>query len=31
MDHRVMQGLVALVRVAGGEVLRAQGNLHYPV
>jgi hypothetical protein len=31
MDHRVMQGLVAVIMGAGGELSRAQGNLHYPV
>jgi hypothetical protein len=31
MDHRVMQVLVALIMVAGGELSRVQRNLHYPV
>jgi len=31
MDHTVMQGLVALSMVAGGELSRAQESPHYPV
>jgi len=31
MDQRVMQVLLALIMVAGGELSRAQGNLLYPV